>query len=136
MTLLAIIILVLPTAWELFNDRAGDLNKAEDVFVRAGLMLGAAAGCYMLGFNFWLSLNLTVAIYFAFFDYIISYILIKNGTLEPPRGVRYHWYSYTAKAGLVDNFKFWRNMKPGWKLTIRLAYFAASLLIFLTHGNL
>lgn len=132
--ILAFIILIIPTALELYNDRNGDTDKSFDVVLRVLLMLGAAAGCLALHFSFWLSLNLSVAIFFAFFDYIIAYILIKNGTLEPPRGVKYHWYSYTAKDGIVDNFKFWRKMKPGWKLTIRLAYFTASLLIFLTHA--
>lgn len=133
--LIAILLLSSPTAWEIWNDRHGDLNKVTDVAVRLTLM-GVTALICDVWFSLIASLNLSIAIHFAFFDYIIAYILIKNGTIEPPRGVRIHWFTYVGKSGVVDNFKFWRNMRCGWRFAIRLTYLTVSLLIFLTHGNL
>lgn len=74
---------------------------------------------------------MSVAIHFLFFDYSIQYILIKNGTLEPPRGVKYHWFTYQAKAGVIDNIGLWRNMNPWVKLCIRVGYFTMALMLFL-----
>lgn len=133
LSLLSFLALCLPTALELWNDREGDFNKGADVFVRMFFMafVGFAVH-FAFGMNGLASFNLSAAIFFLTFDYIISYILIRNGTLEPPRGVKYHWWTYEAKAGLVDNIPFWRNMNPWVKLTIRVVYFGISLYLFLT----
>ena len=93
-------------------------------------MLCAAFICKWVGFNFWASLALSIAIHFAFFDYIIAYILIKNGTIEPPKGVEYHWFTYTGKSGVVDNIRLWREMDPWTKLMARLSLLTVAMLTF------
>ena len=134
--ILAILLLSSPTVIELYGDRHGDFNKKEDVIYRFLFMTGFSILVWIiLKFNVLIAFNLSIAIHFAFFDYIIAYILIKNGIIEPPRGVRLHWFTYVGKSGVVDNFKFWRNMRCGWRFAIRLTYLAVSLLILLTHGS-
>lgn len=117
---------------EVINDRDGDLNKGADVFVR---LFFFAFEAWAVHFIFdkpaWAAFLLSTAIFFLFFDYVIAYVLIRNGTLEPPRGVKYHWFSYVAKEGVIDNLKFWKSLKPGIKLGIRIAYFVLSLVLFL-----
>lgn len=129
--ILSFILLSVPTAWEIWNDRKGDLNKSEDVFFRV-LIIAVVSTVNVLLFDvpYFASLLLSLAIHFAFFDYIIAYILIKNGTIEPSRGIKLHWFTYVAKSGVVDNLKFWRNMRCGWRFAIRLTFLAVSLLIF------
>lgn len=123
--------MALPTVWELWNDRRGDLNKFEDGIWRVTIAAVASIIVKHSALGFLAAFNLSMAIHFMFFDYIIAYILIKNGTLEPPRGVKYHWFSYTAKSGVIDNLKFWRNMNPWLKLGIRVAYFIISITLFI-----
>lgn len=129
--ILAILLLSLPTLWEIFNDRQGDLNKFEDVFIRAGLMLGSAAGCALLGFNFWWSLNLSVAIFFLFFDYLIVMILNRN-VYE----VKVNWFTHVGKSSVFDQLKFWRTANPWLRFAIKAVYFAVSLLIFVIKSTL
>lgn len=130
--MIASLILCVPTIWEVFNDRKGDFNKSFDVLFRIVTMLLASwTVSENFGFNFFASLNLSLAIFFLFFDYVIAYVLIRNGTLEPPKGVKYHWFTYQAKSGVIDNLKFWKSLKPAIKLGIRIAYFTGALWVFL-----
>jgi hypothetical protein len=126
------IFLALPTVYEISDDAEGDLNKKRDVIYRLLLMISMAFVAHLTGLsNFFVAFNLSLAIHFLFFDYIIQYILIKNGTLEPPKGVTYHWFTYQAKSGVIDNLRFWRNMNKWVKLGIKLAYFTISLILFI-----
>lgn len=123
---------MIATLIELFNDKDGDFNKGADMFVR---LFFFAFEAWMIHFIFdkpvWAAFMLSTAIFFLTFDYLISYILIKNGTLEPPRGVTYHWFTYQAKAGVIDNIGLWRNMNPWVKLCIRVGYFTMALILSL-----
>ena len=120
------------TIYELWNDRRGDSNKSDDVIIRIALLCFEATAL-ALGFNrpFIDSLLLTCSVFFLTFDYAIAYILIKNGTIEPPRGVKYHWFIYTGKSGYVDNIPLWKNMNPWLKFGLRLTVFAVALTIFI-----
>lgn len=125
--------LCVPTEWELFDDKSGDKNKSADVIYRLVLMAGAATAAHYISDENWLTaFNLSLAIFFLCFDYLITAILIHNGTLEPPRGVRYHWFDYTAKKGVIDNISFWKNLNPYVKLLIRVAYFVLSCILYFT----
>ena len=122
---------MIATLWEVWNDAKGDIDKAFDVFIR--VLLFTAEGVLV----HWIShkplidcIILSFAIFFLCFDYLISYVLIKNGTLEPPRGVTYHWFSYTAKVGVIDNIPFWKQLNPWIKFGIRLIVFIGAIIIF------
>lgn len=123
--------IMIATIWEVWNDRLGDLNKTADIQVRFLLLLIEAVLLYLLtDKNIFICINLSIAFFFLTFDYAINYILIKNGTLELPRGVKYHWFDYSGKKGVIDNLKFWKNLNPYVKLLIRVTYFVGSLVLY------
>lgn len=125
--------LCVPTAYELFDDKSGDTNKSSDTIYRLILTSGAAtAAHYISGENWLTAFNLSFAIFFMFFDYCIAAILIRNGTLEPPRGVRYHWFTFTGKSGVIDNLSFWKTLNPYVKLLIRVTYFVIAIILYFT----
>lgn len=133
LNILSFICLCMPTVIELFDDRHGDKNKAMDVLYRLMMLaIAATAAVWATHNNFFAAMNLSLAIHFLTFDYAINYILIKNGTLEPPRGVKYHWWTYQAKVGVIDNLKAWKNLNPYVKLLIRVTYFVGSLALYFT----
>lgn len=123
---------MIATIWEVWNDRKGDFNKGEDVFIRIIYLCGEAIIIGII-FNkpFIDSLLVSTSFFFLVFDYAIAYVLIKNGTLEPPKNVKYHWFSYQAKSGVFDNFKTWRNLSPWGKLGIKLGFFVVSMVIYI-----
>lgn len=124
---------MIATFWEVWNDRLGDLNKTADVWIRCLLFLVEAVVLHLLtNKNIFICLNLSIAFFFLTFDYMINYVLIRNGTLEPPRGVKYHWWTYQAKKGVIDNLSFWKNLNPYVKLLIRVTYFLGSLVLYFT----
>lgn len=120
------------TLWEVWNDRHGDLNKAFDVFIR--VLLFTAEGV-ALHFIFHKPLQdciiLSACFFFLVFDYLVCWVLIKNGVIEPRIGGGYTWFNYQAKSGVVDNIPFWKRMNPWVKLWIRLVVFIAAILIFI-----
>ena len=123
---------MIATIFEWFNDRKGDLNKDEDVFVRLLLLwFEAFALHFIFGKPVWSCFLLSASVFFFVFDYWIAYTLIKNGTIEPPRGVKYHWFSYTGKSGVVDNVPFWKKMNPWAKFSIRLLTLITAIIIYL-----
>jgi len=69
--------------------------------------------------------------FFAFFDYLIGYVLIKNGTLEPPRGVTYHWFTYEAKKGVFDNLKTWRKIGPWGRFLVKSLVLIGATILFI-----
>lgn len=129
--IIAFALLLVPTGWEVFDDRHGDLNKSEDVIwrVATGLVVALIASKLNL-IRFIIAFNLSMAMHFLLFDYLIAYVLIKNGTLEPPRGVTYRWWTYVAKAGFVDNVPWWKRLNWSVKLGIRVVYFGISLILY------
>lgn len=133
LNILSFCLLFIPTIWELINDRKGDYNKDIDVFYRlisAGVISFAVH--LFAKVNIYAAFNLAMAIHFLFFDYAIAAILIHNKTLEPPRGVKYHWWTYQAKKGVIDNISFWKNLNPYVKLLIRVTYFVISIILYFT----
>lgn len=123
---------MIATIWESWSDRNGDLNKSADVVIRV-ILLVIEGVILRLIFNkpFVDSLLLSTAIFFFFFDYLVAYVLIRNKVIEPRRGTTYTWWTYTAKKGVFDNLKFWRNMKPTTKFFVRLGVLVLATLIFI-----
>lgn len=129
--IVAFILLFTPTSWELSNDKNGDINKKHDVYIRIILMLAFSfSPRHFEWAKFLISFNMSAAIFFLFFDYLISYILIHNGTIELPRGSKYTWFNYTAKSGFVDRVPWWSKLNPYVKLLIRVVYFGLSAVLY------
>lgn len=123
---------MIATLFELYGDRHGDFNKQGDLIWRVVLIL-AEAGllAWLLHKPFVDSILLSSAIFFLVFDYLIAYVLIKNGTLEPPRGITYYWFDYIAKVGPFDNFKYWKALKPRTKLFVRVVVLIGAVIIYI-----
>lgn len=122
-----------PTVWELMNDAHGDHNKRFDIKVRAALMAGvalvnSAINDWRLVF-FLVSLNLSLAFFFMFFDYTIAMLLMKNKVVEGGRG---RWYDYLSKVKKVDNWKTWAGLDYWTRFMIRFAYFSGSVVLYFT----
>lgn len=119
---------MIATIWEVWNDRHGDLNKSTDVYIRIVLLWVEA---FVLKFIFhkpsWAAFILSSAIFFMFFDYLVTYVLIRNKVIEVPGA---HWFTYTAKGGLFDNMEWWK-FSPWIRFGVKLAYFFVSLVLFI-----
>lgn len=141
-SIVAFILLFAPTIRETWNDRKGDFNKGADVIIRivigllAALISSIILNRYLEPFNIHhiagrlVAFNMSMAIFFLFFDYLISYILIHNGTIELPRGSKQTWFNYTAKSGFVDRVPWWSKLNPYVKLLIRVVYFILSAVLY------
>jgi hypothetical protein len=124
----AILFLFIPLISEVMNDAKGDLNKLKDVWVRFFLTLvGSMFAVALTDHNYLLALNLSLAIHFFLFDYIVTAVLIKNKVIEVSGA---HWFSYMGKSSKVDNISWWRNMNPWGRFAIRLGYFIGSLVLY------
>lgn len=117
---LCYLILFFPLVFELIDDKMGDMNKAFDVYMRIVLGLLVALVPWIFDDRSYLaSFAVSMGLHFFAFDYLISAILLRNGTIEPPRGVKYHWFSYLGN-GFVDRVKWWREIGEWWRFGIRL----------------
>lgn len=89
---------LLPTAWELYNDRNGENKKGKlkdtAVFlVVTGLIAGLS---YWLGQRPVSAILLILGIRVMFFDYLINVVLYKRKVIEKPGADK--WFSYTGES--------------------------------------
>lgn len=124
--ILAIILILIPLLWELANDYKGDTNKGIDVFLRFAFA-AASAGLVTLitKHNFWLAFNLSLAIHWLLFDYLIHIILYRNGVIVSPE-----WFKYTGKSSKVDNLPIWKSIGPYGRLFVKLFYFLLAVWLY------
>jgi hypothetical protein len=128
---IAILILLIPTGWQIANDWKGDYNKSMDVLIWSLFAIagGVVNFLWITGKAVFDSVVLSWGMHFMIFDYLIAYVHLSNGTVEQPRGNPYHWFSYLG-SGPVDSIKFWRNMSPKLRLVIRIIVFAGCVAIY------
>lgn len=133
--ILGIINLIMPTGWELYNDRNGDKDKTKDVFVRYILMIlaGVINFFWITGKAVFDSVFLSAGINFMVFDYAISGWLIWRKTkgkpgIEPPRGVVYHWFSYLSGSPFDS---IWKGWNPWVRFAIRLIILITAIVIYI-----
>lgn len=120
---------ILPTAWEIYNDRNGEDKKGK---VRDGIIL-VVAGVIIAGLSYWLgespvaAILLILAIRVMFFDYIITIVLYKRGVIERPEARK--WWSYMGSTS-----KGWDKIvsKVDYRLriAIRICVFALAVLYY------
>lgn len=120
-----------PYIWEVVNDQFGDFNKRFDFYIRCVLIVFvASANAFMNDLNIWFfvwSANLSIAIFFMFFDLTIAFLLIKNKIVESQTA---RWYAYLSKVKEVDKWKFWAGLHYWPRFLIRLTYFLTSLFFY------
>lgn len=123
MKILALLILAIPTLWELYDDRNGETQREKkwDVVKRIILMLlcsyGAAALIDSSWITFFKSLALSFAIFFGWFDYLINLILGRKP-----------WYSYLSKSPIDQKF-----ISMNWRVRmgLRIVVFVTSIIIWI-----
>lgn len=136
MILLIFLILSLPTAWELYDDRIGETLKQKklDVLWRCLSFSSSAivSGWIIYGFHqtpfvyYLKAVVMSFAIFFLVFDYAIIIILVRRKIVELPKGQK--WYSYLSKSPLD---KLWSGWDWKWRMAVRGAVFTISLIIYL-----
>ena len=110
---LAMVLLLIPTAWELWDDRDKDVNKALDVFVRCILVLAGAVYPWYIGHGYQASIFLSGAIFFLFFDYLIHIIMLR----------RRDWFSFLGTTSKIDRIKIWVKAGAWGRFAIRVTVF-------------
>jgi hypothetical protein len=119
------LILFVPLIWEIWNDCRGDLDKEWDVVIRVFLMI--QVGCLVWQFSHrdvFAAINLSFAIHFMLFDYLI--VIILNRTVYERK---INWFTHLSNSP-ID--KIWKGWNPWLRLLIRLTYFLASLILYFT----
>jgi hypothetical protein len=113
-----LLILLIPTIWEVIDDRKGDSNKGFDVFMR--VVLGVAVALFFP--NLYTAFFLSMALHFFLFDYAINIVLGRRP-----------WFSYLGKKGVVDNIPVWRNLHPIMRFIVRLLTLTLAIWLFVSY---
>lgn len=123
--ILAILFLCSPTITELFDDRDGDSDKKNDVYWRTLLIVWYSFWAWVLfDINIFKSILLSIAIFFACFDYLIVVILKKRGIIETKESP----FTYMSKSK-VDSI--WSSWNPWLRLSLRLVILIIAILVFI-----
>lgn len=135
--ILGFIILFGPLIWEVQNDKKGDYDKRLDLIKRGILMLivslvntalnGGREITYMVK-TFLLSLNMTLAIFVAAFDYWVTAKMVSFGVIELPRlGT---WFTHVGKTADFDKWAPWANLSAKKRFIIRVGYLVLATVIY------
>lgn len=123
----SILLLIVPLAWELYNDKDGEQlsDKGLDVLLRVCFALAAAIIGYMLvdkpiidGFI------LAMAIHFFAFDYAIVWLLKKRGVIEGDVNL----FEHLGKSYTDDVL---RQFTPLWRFVIKFAFLVGTVVIYI-----
>lgn len=127
MAAIAIALCLIPTLYEVWEDRNGEgrTDKTRDAIV-AVIMYAAVALV-----NWWVfetnplgSLALTFGFRVMLFDYLVQYVLIKRGVIHG------HWFYYKGKTAKFD--RIIKYLNPWVVLACRLVVFAACVITYLS----
>ena len=123
--LLAAIFCILPTLWELYDDRLGETAKGKkrDFYI-ASILYTAIAVVNLILFETRVTCSLLLiwGIRMLIFDYLINILLF---------GVSSNWFEYLGKTAKFDRRGFWVTMGSWGRFSVRLVAFTLSLLYFL-----
>lgn len=124
MTIIAIILLLTPTAWHLWSDKDGDAkeDKATDILIVIAIAFTASAVGWMLGQRMLDSLLLAWAIHFFAFDYLINIILYRRHVIETN-----DWFERLGN-GPVD--RLMKKLKPWPRFWVRLGALIVAIVIY------
>jgi hypothetical protein len=121
------LLLLSPLGWESIDDHKGDLKHATDVYVRIGIAIIAGLTVYVFtAHTRWSAALLALAVHFFFFDYIVAYILEKNGVIRPGS----HWFTYLGKSSDQDGLKPWVSIGPWGRLIVRSLVLVTSIYLY------
>lgn len=132
MKIICFALLFAPLIWELQNDKDGESkdSKGKDVLIRIGIALTVAViGWLLVGKPVIDGFILSLSIHFFLFDYILNFLLIAGGVVEPRHGI--NWWSYIGNTAVMDRWKFWRDWGPWGRFWIRAAVLALAIYIYI-----
>lgn len=117
--------LILPTFWEVYDDRHGEnkKGKVKDLVIVAVLYVVIALAFWWLSETHPLkSLALMLGIRILIFDYLVQYVLIKNGVISG------HWFFVKGKTAKWD--RVISHLNPWIVLGLRVLFFAGTLFVY------
>lgn len=122
----ALIAYLIPTIWEVYNDRNGESKRGKVIdAVIVVIMWSALSYAFLLLFSVPVvsSVVLMAGIRVMLFDYAVQYVLIKRHIIKG------HWFTYTGKTAMWD--KMIAKIKPWLRFAIRVALFAGSVVFWI-----
>lgn len=117
--------LILPTIYEVWDDRNGEYTKGKktDLIITACLYaVFALAFWWIFETHPLKSLALMLGIRILLFDYLVQYVLIHNGVIAG------HWFNYSGKTARWD--KATVRLNPWLKLGFRVLVFVGTIFVY------
>ena len=101
-----ILLLILPTVWELINDRKGDAHPNNDWMYRGLLMLLASGAVAIIHpeKNFIQCFLLSFGVFAFFFTYLVNIVHLCYGVTEDRK-----WWNHLSKNAFPDNIQMWAD---------------------------
>ncbi len=121
--------------WENNDDKGekGDTNKTGDVYIRAAIMACTAILGYVIRsmnfLHFGSLAQVAIGIGKVYLLAIGLFVLMFDYILNINRDRR-DWFEYLGEKGTIDNIKWWRNMRPEWRLVVRASFCLITLIIY------
>lgn len=117
--------LIFALFWELIDDRYGDSVKKNQVFdmvMRVTFFLVSGVLHQILYHKFFEGTVLAIAVFFLCFDYLVAYLLIRNGVVIG------HWFSYLSGRKFFD--KIMVRLFPWQRLALRICVLIGSITFY------
>ena len=123
--MIAVVLCLLPTVWEIWNDRDGETkkDKTRDLIVSVILYAAVALINWLLDIHQLKSLALTFGFRVLVFDYAVQWLLIRRGVIHG------HWFYYRGKTAKWD--RVIKYLNPWIVLAVRVVVFALAVWWFL-----
>lgn len=125
-----IFLFALPSVYEAWTDREGETRsqKVKDalILIAVGLLMTVLAWLF-LHVQILKSIALLLAWRLLIFDYLVSYLLIRNGVIVG------HWFSYNGKTAWFDRLV--SRVNPVVRLAVRVIVFLAAIFFFFLPVN-
>lgn len=116
---------LIPTMLEAWTDRKGETSKEKrlDLLTFGSLYLILAVVIwFIIEVHPLKSILLMIGIRVLMFDYLVQYLLIKNGVISG------HWFFYKGKTAKWDRAFSWLN--PWIVLVLRVIFFAGTVFVY------
>jgi hypothetical protein len=112
---------LIPTIWEIYNDRNGENKKGKrkDLFIALALSgIICAVSWLVVDINPIRTAVMILGWRLLVFDYAIQYVLIKRGIIVG------HWFTYTGKTAKWDRMV--SKAHPALRIVVRVALFGGA----------
>jgi hypothetical protein len=132
-----ILLLCLPTAWALYDDRNGDKHPNRDLYTV--MVAVGVVGLFCALINrptfYWLdflrSICLSGAIYVSVFPYAVNYMLWRRGILNTKT-----WWNHLSKTAWPDRTSWWIGTPWYGRVFFALVILGAALKVYFCPGQL